>query len=107
MSLENSIWRQYHKTLTIHDVLVRLYGCDAQQIQEDENALYAILKRRLTKKELRCFIMSEVGRDVAEIMDTLDVTSELFETLKRKAYRKVLQSEMRNSVTFSQKITEL
>jgi hypothetical protein len=97
--LENSVWRQYHDTKSVHEVLVELYGCEPFNILNDEKILYASLKRRLTKKELRGFIMKEAGMDESMILAALHVNSEELEVILRKAYRKIRQDDMRNEVT--------
>ncbi|MEA3523277.1 MAG: hypothetical protein U9R50_09895 [Campylobacterota bacterium] len=99
--LENSVWKQYHNEKTIHQVLVALYQCDNDEIRNEENMLYASLKRRLTKKELRGFIMKEAANDEALICEQLGLSTEDLEKLLRKAYRKIRQNDMRNEVTVS------
>jgi hypothetical protein len=101
--LENSVWKQYHSKKTIHEVLVVLYKSEDEEIIEDEALLYASIKRRLTKKELRGFIMKEAGIDEASILVALGLDTEALEKLLRKAYRKVRQDDMRNEVTVSSK----
>jgi len=101
--LENSVWKQYHSKKTIHEVLVAFYKSEDEEIIEDETRLYASIKRRLTKKELRGFIMKEAGIDEASMLVTLGLDNEALEKLLRKAYRKVRQDDMRNEVTVSSK----
>ena len=99
--LENSVWRQYHDSRTIHDTLTTLYGCEDEMIETDETHLYATLKRRLTKKELRAFIMKEAGIKDDVISSELHVNAKELEVMLRKAYRKVRQDELRNAVSVS------
>jgi DNA-binding CsgD family transcriptional regulator len=87
--LENSIWRQYHDEMTIREVLAAIYGCDASQIVPDENVIYAELKRSLTKKELRLFVMLEAKRPETEIMETLGFDEEELAKARKKAYHKI------------------
>lgn len=87
--LENSIWHQYHDVTTIREVLAAIYGCDASQIIPDEGALYAELKRTLTKKELRLFVMLEAKRSKTEVMEALGFDEEGFEKARKKAYHKI------------------
>ena len=47
--LENSVWKQYHKDTTMQEVLSKFYAVDAAIIMDDEQELYALLKRKLTK----------------------------------------------------------
>jgi len=97
--LENSIWKQYHETKSIHEVLVGIYQCESDEIVNDETLLYAALKRRLTKKELRGFIMKEAGSEEASILQQLNLDAEGLETLLRRVNRKIRQDEMRKAVT--------
>ncbi len=99
--LENSVWKQYHNEKTIHDVLVAFYKDEDEKITKDEVLLYASIKRRLTKKELRGFIMKEAGIVESSIGETLGLDIEGLKKLLRKAYRKIRQDDMRNEVTIS------
>ncbi len=96
--LENSVWKQYHDKKTIHNALVAIYKCEDFEIINDEKFLYATLKRRLTKKELRAFIMKEAGNEDSVIADALHVNKDEIELIVRKAYRKVRQDEIHNNV---------
>ena len=55
--LENSIWTQFHTEKTIRETLAEVLSIDAVQISSDESELYAMIKRHLTKKELKLFII--------------------------------------------------
>lgn len=87
--LENSLWFQYHPNTTIRETLAAIYGCDALQISGDEGELYAELKRTLTKKELRLFIMSEADINREEIMRVLGLTEEELQKSLKKSYHKI------------------
>ena len=87
--LENSVWRQYHSDTTIREVLASIYDCDASQIADDENELYAELKRTLTKKELRLFVMLEAEVDSETIMNELGMDEEGLEKAMKKTYHKI------------------
>lgn len=99
--LENSLWQQYHTERTIRETLATLYGCAISQIADDERALYATLKRHLTKKEIRLFIMTEAGVDGQRIADTLKVKPEAYEKMRHKTYSKVRSNKIQDSVRFS------
>ncbi len=99
--LDNSLWRQYHSTKSIHDTLVTIYGCEDFDITSDEKALYASIKRRLTKKELRAFIMKEATVSDSVICNTLHVNEDELELMLRKAYRKIRQDGMRNEASLN------
>lgn len=87
--LENSLWFQYHPQKTIRETLASIYGCDALQIGGDEGALYAELKRTLTKKELRLFIMAEADIARDEVMAALGLTEEELAKSLKKTYHKL------------------
>ena len=95
--LENSLWKRYHDTKTIRETLSAFYACDASQIAAGENELYAILKRFLTKKELKFFIMKEAGISDAEIMETLGFNEEELQKSSKKAYHK-LRDKVRSAI---------
>ncbi|MBN2895689.1 MAG: hypothetical protein JXK05_07355 [Campylobacterales bacterium] len=99
MRLENSIWHRYHPQTSLHEGLVRFYGCESESVSTDDDYLYALLKRKLTKKELRFLIMDEAKVDTFVIADTLHVSVEECEALRRKAYRKLRDGKMRKLVT--------
>ncbi len=87
--LENSIWHRYHPEATIRSALAALYGCDVAQISGDESLLYAELKRTLTKKELRLFIMREAQIAETEIMEELGLDETAYAASVKKAYHKI------------------
>ena len=96
--LENSLWHKYSANKTIQAVLAALYGADAEQIGGDENVLYAILKRQLTKRELRLFIMNESGMAETEIKQNMELDDETFDAIKKKVYRKFKIDKLKNSI---------
>ncbi len=87
--LENSIWHQYLPETTIREVLASIYECDATQIAGDEGELYAELKRTLTKKELRLFVMLEAEVDGDTIANELGLEAEALEKAMKKTYHKI------------------
>jgi hypothetical protein len=95
--LENSVWRHYHPETTIREVLASIYDCDASQIVDDENELYAEIKRTLTKKELRLFVMLEAEVDGIVIMNELGMDEESLEKAMKKTYHK-LRNKVRSNL---------
>jgi hypothetical protein len=87
--LENSIWYRYHPEKTVRETLAALYGCDASQIAADEGTLYAELKRTLTKKELRLFIMNETDCSETEMAEAVGLTAEECAKGLKRAYHKI------------------
>ncbi len=101
--LENSIWQQYHTDKTIRETLASIYKCDVSQIGSDEGELYAILKRHLTKKELRLFIMSEAGVESSKIISELKLDETLFDKAKHKTFSKIKGNKIHKEIRLSPK----
>lgn len=87
--LENSVWYRYHPEKTIRETLAAIYGCDASQLTADEGTLYAELKRTLTKKELRLFIMKEARCSDAEMTEAVGLDAVGLAKGLKKAYHKI------------------
>ena len=87
--LENSVWNQYLPETTIREVLASIYECDATQITGDEGELYAELKRTLTKKELRLFVMLEAEVQSDTILAELGMDENALEKAMKKTYHKI------------------
>ncbi len=100
--LENSLWLRYNPDKTIREVLARTYECSAVEIGDDERALYASLKRHLTKKEFRMVMMNEAGLSPQEIGTEVGLEGEELKKAQYKAYRKIHQDKIRLEVRASQ-----
>ena len=96
--LENSIWKRYHEEKSIHQTLVEIYGGKLEDINTNEGELYAILKRHLTKKELRLFIMNEAGISKEEIVEEINIELGDFEKAHHKTYKKLRQNSMKEAL---------
>ncbi len=96
--LENSIWTQFHTEKTIRETLAEVLSIDAVQISSDESELYAMIKRHLTKKELRLFIMNEAGVDAAAIQDKTGIEADAYDKAKRKVYSKLKSKKISNEL---------
>lgn len=99
--LENSLWLRYNPDKTIREVLARIYECSAVEIGEDERALYASLKRHLTKKEFRMVMMNEAGLSPEEIGQEVGLNGAELKKAQYKAYRKIRQEKIRREVQVS------
>lgn len=99
--LENSLWLRYNPEKTIREVLARIYECSAVEIGEDERALYASLKRHLTKKEFRMVMMNEAGLSPEEIGEEVGLNGAELKKAQYKAYRKIRQEKIRREVQVS------
>ncbi len=96
--LENSLWYQYCASKTIREVLAVLYGVDIEQLNPDEGELYAIMKRQLTKRELRLFIMKEAGDSATDIQQSMGLTAERYSDIERNTYRKFKIDKLKNAL---------
>ena len=105
--LENSLWLRYNPNKTIREVLARIYECSAVEIGEDERALYASLKRHLTKKEFRMVMMNEAGLSPEEIGQEVGLNGAELKKAQYKAYRKIRQEKIRREVQVSMVKEEL
>ena len=105
--LENSLWLRYNPDKTIREVLARIYECSAVEIGDDERALYASLKRHLTKKEFRMVMMNEGGFSAEEIGEEVGLSGDALKKAQYKAYRKIRQEKIRSEVRVSQGTDEI
>lgn len=105
--LENSLWLRYNPDKTIREVLARIYECSAVEIGDDERELYASLKRHLTKKEFRMFMMSEAGLSEQEIAQEVGLEGEELKKAQYKAYRKIRQDKIRREVNIGSQKEEV
>ena len=96
--LENSVWRQYNDTKTIAQALSTIYGVEPEALKEDEGALYASLKRHLTKRELKFFALKEAGYETEAILSALEMDAETLDKTARKVNRKVKQEKIMSEV---------
>jgi hypothetical protein len=100
--LENSVWRKYNDELRVQDALSKIYGCEIETLISDDVEVYNIIKKYLTKKELRSFAMGSAGISNEEIMSTLKVNKDELELILRKSSRKIRQGKIRDSVKNTQ-----
>ena len=95
--LESTVWRQYHKDNSFRQKLSEfcVFGSD-DLIYEDKD-LYAVLKAKLTKKELKLFAMDTAEVNDTEIKADLSLDDEGLEKAKFKLYKKLKQDKTRLS----------
>lgn len=96
--LENSVWKQYNDTKTIAQALSTIYGVDVETLDDDESALYASLKRHLTKKELKFFVLKEAGFESEAMLSALEMDAETLDKTARKVNRKIKQDKIMHEV---------
>ena len=66
--------------------------------QEDE--LKEVLKRKLTKKELKVFIAIEEGKTVQETMDVIKDDEQRVDELYKAACKKINQEKVKKELVF-------
>ena len=96
--MENSFWNQYHQDQSIREVLSNLYQTEIHLDESDEAELYAVLKRHLTKKELKLFVMNEANVEKSEIEQMLNISDDHYDQAKHKTYSKLKSNKIQNSV---------
>lgn len=100
--LENSVWKQYHDEMPIRAVIAKFYDVAPELIIDDEQELYALLKRKLTKKELRLFVMDSANVSDGEMMGSFEVDAQTLSDMKEKLYKKMRQDKLRYPVRMKQ-----
>ena len=93
--LKNTVWRQYHDENNFREKLAEFCRLDAIDLIEDDKELYAVLKAKLTKKELKLFAMDTAGLNDASLKKEFDCNNEALEKAKFKLYKKLIQDKTR------------
>ncbi len=97
--LENSIWFKYNGDKSIRATLAEFYKCDAAMISNNEVELYNILKKNMTKRELKLYVLQVAGLDDAAIQKEMGIEDEkVLEKLKHTSNRKLRQDKIRQAV---------
>ncbi|QOP44225.1 hypothetical protein FJR45_09820 [Sulfurimonas sediminis] len=95
--LESTVWRQYHDDNSFREKLAEFCKLDTVDLIEDDKELYAALKAKLTKKELKLFAMDTAGIAQGRIKKEFAYTDEELEKAKFKLYKKLIQDKTRLS----------
>ncbi|PHS57283.1 MAG: hypothetical protein COB17_06735 [Sulfurimonas sp.] len=93
--LDNSVWRQYNKENNFRQMIARFCKENIDTLIHDDKALYAVLKAKLTKKELRLFAMDSAQLDSNELKAAFDYNDEDLDKSKFKLYKKLKQDKVR------------
>ena len=93
--LDNSIWRQYNSENNFRQMLARFCKMEILDLIEDDKVLYAVLKAKLTKKELRLFAIDSAQLDNEEMKSAFSYSDEELEKAKFKLYKKLKQDKVR------------
>ena len=81
-----NLWRRYNPEEPLGDVLAQRYGSAVQKTEE--RLLYAIVKRHLTRREMKCFVMHAAGMDPEAIAAALETEREAVEVLLQNVEKK-------------------
>ena len=95
--LKNTVLRQYHNENNFRAKLAEFCKLEALDLIEDDKELYAVLKAKLTKKELKLFAMDTAGIETKEIQAEFNYNDEDLEKAKFKLYKKLIQDKTRLS----------
>ena len=95
--LNNTVWKQYHNDNSFRRKLSEFCVLQSEDLIEDDKDLYAVLKAKLTKKELKLFAMDTAGIDDVEIKSGLSLDDEGLQKAKFKLYKKLKQDKTRLS----------
>jgi len=93
--LENSVWRQYNEENNFRQMIARFSKEDMDNLIEDDKKLYAVLKAKMTKKELRLFSMDSAQLENDEMKKEFDYSDDELEKAKFKLYKKLKQDKVR------------
>jgi len=97
--LENSIWFKYNGDTSVRATLADFYSCAASEIGSNEVELYNVLKRNMTKRELKVYVLEVAGFDDATILKEMGIDDEkVLEKLKHTSNRKLRQDKIRQAV---------
>lgn len=93
--LQNTVWRQYNNENNFRELLARFCKMDIESLIEDDKTLYAVLKSKLTKKELRLFAMDSAQISDEQLKKELSLDDEELVEAKYKLYKKLKQDKVR------------
>lgn len=93
--LKNTVWRQYHDENNFREKIAEFCKLDTIELIEDDKALYAAFKAKLTKKELKLFAMDTAKIDSETIKSEFDYSDEDLQKVKYKLYKKLIQDKTR------------
>lgn len=95
--LENTVWKKYNKENNFKEKLSEHCVMGIREFMDDDKALYAVMKSKLTKKELKLFAMDSAEIDDAKIMQEFSYDAKSLEDAKFKLYKKFKQDKIRLS----------
>lgn len=93
--LANSVWRQYNKENSFREMIAKYCSLEPLNIIEDDKELYAVVKSKLTKKELKLFAMDSADISDGAIKGEFGYDDEELQKAKYKLYKKLKQDKTR------------
>jgi len=93
--LESTVWRQYHSDNSFRQKVSEFCVLQSEDLIEEDKDLYAVLKAKLTKKELKLFAMDTAEVNDAEMKSELSLDDEGLQKAKFKLYKKLKQDKTR------------
>jgi len=91
-------WEQECAERSLNERLSEIINNKDISILDNDNELFRVLKRHLTRKELHAFCMREGGKTDEDIAQRVSVKTEDVELLLKKALRKIKQSKVTSEV---------
>ncbi len=104
--LDSSVWRQYNQDNSFREKLAEFCVMDELELISDDKELYAIMKSKLTKKELKLFAMDSAGVSDDKLCEEFSYTADELEKAKFKLYKKLKQDKTRLSFRTSKDLDE-
>ncbi len=99
--LESTVWRQYHSENSFRAAISEFCVLDIDNLLEDDKELYAHLKSKLTKKELKLFAMDCADITDDKLQEEFSYSEEELKQAKFKLYKKLKQDKTRLSFRFT------
>ncbi len=96
--MTNTVWTQYNADNSIIDYINTFFEKDTRRIFLDDDDIYKIVKRFLTKKEMRTFCMSAAGLEDELILKELSCDNELLSKHRRKINQKLTSRDMSKAI---------
>jgi len=95
--LDSSVWRQYNKDNSFREKLAEFCVMDESEFIVDDKDLYAVMKSKLTKKELKLFAMDSADISDSELCEAFSYSAQELEKARFKLYKKLKQDKTRLS----------
>lgn len=104
--LENSVWKQYNSENNFREKLSEFCHIDSIDLIEDDKELYAAMKAKLTKKELKLFAMDSAGLSDENLKAEFSLSDDDLQKAKYKLYKKLKQDKTRLAFKVSSEMND-